>query len=271
MSSIAAVPQYCFDSPNPPCVLRAEIRLGPGFAASAETLAADSMLGRHSHMESRFIVFLRGKLREERRPRVTLEHNAGDVTFLASDEAHSWTAGPAQTAIFLLLLLDRADHIPQRHRDTMEGSIYPALLHRLYLELQSNDVGARLAVDSLIAEIYNSERQTAVAHAPTWLRRVRERLHDAPCDEPSLRALAKDVGVHYTHLARVFRAHCGCTIGEYARRIRLQRALGLLADSQCHISEIAVSLGFSDQSHFGRCFRRAYGVSPVEYRRLLSG
>jgi transcriptional regulator GlxA family with amidase domain len=56
-------------------------------------------------------------------------------------------------------------------------------------------------------------------------------------------------------------------VAAYARSLRLQWAIDRLADSTLAISDIAVSAGFSDQSHLTRECRRSLGVSPAEYRR----
>jgi AraC family transcriptional regulator len=70
------------------------------------------------------------------------------------------------------------------------------------------------------------------------------------------------------HLTRSFRAHLGCTPGELLRRHRLERAAGLLTATDLPLVEIALSLGFPDQTNFTHRFGESYGAPPGAYRRL---
>ena len=79
------------------------------------------------------------------------------------------------------------------------------------------------------------------------------------------------VGVHPVTLARAFRRTFGCTIGEYLRRLRIERAAEQLATGTQPLAEIALAAGFADQSHFSNVFRRRVGMSPSAYRREVRG
>jgi AraC family transcriptional regulator len=68
------------------------------------------------------------------------------------------------------------------------------------------------------------------------------------------------------HLGRLFRQHYGAAIVGSLELIRLGRAATLLARSNLSVTEVAANAGFGDPLHFSRRFRRAYGVSPREYR-----
>ena len=83
----------------------------------------------------------------------------------------------------------------------------------------------------------------------------------------SLQSLADEVGIHPSHLARAFRARHGCTMGEFVRRIRIQHARARLRQRGTDLAALAVELGFADQSHFGRVFKRCTGLTPAAYRR----
>jgi AraC family transcriptional regulator len=111
-------------------------------------------------------------------------------------------------------------------------------------------------------------KKRSKASTPPWVKRITEYLTTAG-EQPSLTDLAKEVGVHPVSMARAFRRHHGCTIGEFVRTNRIQTACEKLRHSRLRIGEIAHQTGFSDQSHFTRCFKRVMGVSPGEYRRLI--
>lgn len=59
----------------------------------------------------------------------------------------------------------------------------------------------------------------------------------------------------------------GQTPNEFLSTVRLKRAAFLLrSDLTLSISEISDKTGFSSPRYFGRCFKEAYGVSPLGYR-----
>jgi AraC family transcriptional regulator len=92
-------------------------------------------------------------------------------------------------------------------------------------------------------------------------------VHDRFNDPLSLEAIAAAVGVHPSHLARVFRQQHQCTVGEYVRRLRLEFACHHLTTSDTPLAEIALAAGFADQSHFTKTFRRHIGTPPAQFRR----
>ena len=61
------------------------------------------------------------------------------------------------------------------------------------------------------------------------------------------------------------------SIGEYLRRLRIDRAAEQLATGSQPLAEIALAAGFADQSHFSNVFRRRVGMSPSAYRREVRG
>lgn len=112
-----------------------------------------------------------------------------------------------------------------------------------------------------------------------------QRLHDFASERPrwlddalrlarqqqSLQRIAAEVERHPSHLAREFRRHEGVSIGEYARRCRLELAARALATSEATLAQVAIDAGFCDQSHFTRAFQRIFGSTPAEYRRSIAG
>lgn len=69
------------------------------------------------------------------------------------------------------------------------------------------------------------------------------------------------------HFSRKFKLAFGESPHAYVVRRRLERACHLMMTSAASLSEIALSVGFSDQAHLCRLFRRAFGQSPASWRR----
>jgi AraC-like DNA-binding protein len=82
--------------------------------------------------------------------------------------------------------------------------------------------------------------------------------------------VAESIGIHPVHLAREFRKHYHCTVGEYLRRLRIEHASRKLIESDSSLVDISEAAGFADQSHFGRTFKRLMGITPNGYRALFS-
>jgi AraC family transcriptional regulator len=151
------------------------------------------------------------------------------------------------------------------------GGVAPWLARRLYREYQRPDSASLLAMEGLTLEIlaetcrHRAPRQGRTP--PRWLLRARELLHARFAEKLSLDEIAAAAGVHPMHFARVFRGHFGCTAGDYLRRLRVESACRQLASSNTPLSEVALSAGFADQSHFTKTFRRFMQMTPGEFRR----
>lgn len=78
--------------------------------------------------------------------------------------------------------------------------------------------------------------------------------------------LSADLGYNRQYLSAKFRRETGCTMGQYLKRRRIERAKALLRDTQRDIAGIAQSLQFSSPSHFSHIFHEATGLTPGEYR-----
>jgi AraC family transcriptional regulator len=68
------------------------------------------------------------------------------------------------------------------------------------------------------------------------------------------------------HFHRVFRALVGETVGQFVKRLRLERALRMLSHGRRRtLTEIALACGFSSSSDFSRCFKQRYGTPPSAF------
>lgn len=85
-------------------------------------------------------------------------------------------------------------------------------------------------------------------------------------DKISLDDIASDLGIRKTYLAKLFSDAEGMSVGQYILNEKLKAAKDMLTYSDETISEIALRLGFSSQSYFGKLFRSSFGITPKEYR-----
>jgi AraC family transcriptional regulator len=158
-------------------------------------------------------------------------------------------------------------------RESFHGGLLSTYGWRVYHEMQVMDSTAPLAIEGLLLELVASASRLRVPGyrgriLPRWLEEARDRVHADLGARPGLSGLAQLVGVHPVTLARAFRQAFGCTVGEYIRNLRIERATMQLADTDLSLAEIALGAGFSDQSHFSNLFRQHTGFSPSKFREI---
>jgi len=103
------------------------------------------------------------------------------------------------------------------------------------------------------------------------VRRAVESMHDQMAESLSLEDLASTAGVSRWHLTRLFRDAMGMPPHAYLCKIRVERAQQLLRNPNLSISAIAMDVGFCDQSHLNRHFKKIVGCTPAVFRRSLGG
>jgi AraC-like DNA-binding protein len=100
--------------------------------------------------------------------------------------------------------------------------------------------------------------------APRAVRAARDLLHARLATPPSLEELAAAVGCGPFALLRAFRAAYGLPPHAYLNNLRVQRARALL-DGGLRPADVAAEVGFADQAHLTRHFKRVVGVPPGAY------
>lgn len=119
--------------------------------------------------------------------------------------------------------------------------------------------------DSALERVELLERQKQSDQLKPVFDHVRE--HYAT--RVSLEAAARMCGLSQAQFPRTFKQVSGMTLSCYLNQVRMTHAVELLEGTRDTISEIAFRLGFSDQSHFDRRFRRTFGRTPSKHRTNL--
>jgi len=126
---------------------------------------------------------------------------------------------------------------------------------------------ARPRLDSVTTIAKMARAQAASGKiSPGAVRRVKEHVEAHLSESVDLAQMAGAAGLSVFHFAREFKQATGVTPHDYLTRRRVERAQELLADSGLHLSDIAVAVGFFDQSHMARHFRQILGTTPREFR-----
>jgi AraC family transcriptional regulator len=99
------------------------------------------------------------------------------------------------------------------------------------------------------------------------LARAVEYIQDQLDADLTVSGIAQAVGISPDHFTRLFKKSTGQTPYEYVVEARVRKAKELLTTGKLTISEAAHHVGFVDQSHLTRHFKRVFGLPP---KRLLS-
>lgn len=238
--------------------------------------APGDVLAPHTHDRSLVGVMLEGSF-ETRIGAHRLDCRPGSMWAEPGEERHANYMGRVGARVVVVQPDPRRTDVfaPFERLTNEVHLLYDPLLavdaRRLARELDLADVLAPLSIDALaVGMLVRAARRTTSRHGraqPPWLNRVRELLHERFRAPPTLLEVCEVAGVTPSHLCHAFRRHTGATIGEYIRAIRMSWAADRLRTTRVPLSTIAVSAGYSDQSHFTRECKRLLGVRPTEYRR----
>ena len=116
-----------------------------------------------------------------------------------------------------------------------------------------------------------TSRPPARGGLAAWQERiVIEHIENHLAETPQLSTLANLARLSPQHFCRAFKQSLGQPPIRYQGMRRIERAKLLLARAETSVTEIGLSLGYSETSSFTAAFRRATGLTPTGYRRSLS-
>ena len=130
-------------------------------------------------------------------------------------------------------------------------------------------------VTAMVARLSNLKPRTARDHrrlglTSGQLSKVTEFIHENLARQIRLSELADLAGLSCSQFGRAFKTSTGTTPHLWHLGARIEGAKQLLADQHNRLVDIALDVGFSEQSHFNRAFRAATGISPGAWRRRLA-
>ena len=237
--------------------------------------SAKTKVPTHSHQYAVFCVALTGMCSEVFAGTVR-QYEASTVQFLPADQCHSLDFPFADTRAFSINIdnywIERTREFSLRLDNSVyaHGGLLSGLMMKIYGEFRHLDTASPVAIQGLtlemLAAVSRNQSHLAARRPQRWLACVTEFLRESFTEHLTLAQVASAAGVHPVHLAREFRRFHGCTIGEYIRRLRVERARRQLSSSDESLATIAAGAGFSDQSHFSRTFKRLMGMTPAQYR-----
>jgi AraC-like DNA-binding protein len=133
-------------------------------------------------------------------------------------------------------------------------------------------VDAAEQVGGLVAWLISASASASALHEPEtnreeiWLSRAKHRLATPDPEAGNLESVARECGVGYETFRKRFAQLTGESPAKFRRRQLILRAQALMAERDLPDRAIAASLGFCDEFHFSKTFKKVAGVSPRVWR-----
>jgi AraC-like DNA-binding protein/mannose-6-phosphate isomerase-like protein (cupin superfamily) len=181
---------------------------------------------------------------------------------------------PGYCAMFMLEPAYRRQHrfASRLHLKRVPLAHVELLAEEMERESAKAEPGYEVALRAKLQElmVYLSRAYTSTdtteAHALLRVGHVIGALENDFSKDWKLDELLKIAHMSRSNLMRVFRKATGQTPIEYLVRLRIQRAMAMLRNTDLNITEIALEVGFNDRNYFTRQFRRVVGLPPRSFR-----
>lgn len=226
----------------------------------------------HYHDTSHLSFILKGGMVDKRQS-YEIERSAGDLMFFYEGEPHQsiYKLFPITNITIELntSFLQQNSINESDLRDSVTNNpLTKFIMLKIFKELLINDVFSDCSVELLLLDLISERKRSTCQTHPKWIGIILELLNDQWNEPLMLKDLAKAADIHPTTISTHLPKYISCTLGEYRRRLRTERALQLIKNSNLSLTEIAHQCGFSDQSHFTRTFKHLTGFLPRYYRSL---
>lgn len=156
-------------------------------------------------------------------------------------------------------------------RKPLPGQVWLVLhrraVPRWYVSTKSPLFDHTGTVIGIAGAMYRIENQQELTQYLRELLPVAQHIEKHFAEPISMPDMARIAGLSSTHFNRRFRQLLRVTPTEYLRSVRVQAAQRLLATTSHTLAEIAVDVGYTDQSHLTRRFREVTGLTPAAWRK----
>jgi two-component system, response regulator YesN len=147
----------------------------------------------------------------------------------------------------------------------IEPRVVPALCQALIVAETAVGDGALAAAEAY--EALSAEAASRGSHRSLVTRA--QGYIDSHFGEPtlSLESVASAAQISPGYLSRLLKMETGFSFVDYLTRVRINRAVQMMADPSMKIYEVAEAVGYQSQHYFSRAFKRVFGRPPVEFRK----
>lgn len=226
---------------------------------------------RHYHDEPHLTFILNGAV-VDKRQNTDVERFAGELLFFHAGEPHQTITKIFPTKYFSLQL--QTDYF--KRNPTVESKLKNSVgqtanakfsMLKIYRELLQNDEFSNSSIEMLLLNLME-DKISAEKSRPNWLKKIVELLNDCWNENLSVEDLAAAASVHPKTVSKHFPKYFACTLGEYRRKIKIEKSIILIKSAGFSLTEIAHQCGFYDQSHFTGTFKDVTGFLPKQFQKL---
>jgi len=242
-----------------------------GFITSKTTYTDNYNSEFHYHENPHLSFILHGGNYEYKKSQKSVK-SSGDVLFYHSGELHKTIPTNEQTKN-LNLEIDthflKENNLSEAALKNVVDNRFNSRLFmlKIHSELQLNDAITEKAIQVVLLDFLNNVKTTNY-QLVKWLSELRDILNDEWNINHSLSELSVRLGIHPVTISKNFSKYFGCSYGDYVRKLRIDRSLTLIKNTNCSLTEIALLCGFADQSHFIRVFKTFTGLNPKYFQKL---
>ncbi|MFC0274832.1 AraC family transcriptional regulator [Metabacillus herbersteinensis] len=208
---------------------------------------------------------------------------SGDVFFLFANHTHSYYTSQQELLEMFWIAFDGRQARPMLSKlgITEESTCVHEILttkirkttEDLIILFKEYDENKQFKKISLIYELFdNLYEEISKKNIPKpkkkndWIQNGIDYIEMYYSEGITVADIAEYVGINRTHFSNMFTKRVGTSPYSYLQRKIMNRAVELLSTTQNSITEIALSLCFSDVYSFSRSFKNYYGMSPTDFR-----
>lgn len=140
----------------------------------------------------------------------------------------------------------------------------PERLQKPYMKLKVQEL---LLFLSMVDTAKEKQRECYTSPNVEIVKEIHRKLTSDLQERPTIEELSKEFLINTAALKHTFKGIYGQPIGSYMKGYRMKQAAVMLRQTQATIAEIAVQVGYENQSKFAAAFRDIWKMTPAEYRK----
>jgi len=250
-----------------------EIQYLNGLTVGSTSYSAEAHISPLHYHQNPHVSFLLKGGHVEKRTKGLFERLPGDILFCHGGEPHQFITQKFPSKNVNLEL----DYEFLKENNISEANLNEAvtknpdakfLMLKMYKELIFNDNFSETTIQILLLGLINSADALANQNKPKWVSVLFEVLNDRWSEQLTLNEISKLLYVHPVTISKYFSKYFACTFGEYMRKLKINKSIGLIRNQNKPLTDIAFECGFADQSHFIRTFKEITGWLPKKFQKL---